>query len=136
MGVNESQPSSMSMFRRDKLSTMTTSWPWSDRYNEVGQPQKPSPPNTKTFLFFLLLLLLLPFSTDTPLDFSNHKARENRASLLLVGAALLCCGRWCNPILVMGEKDETTTARKALIRTMGQDKDLILVSFLASISLK
>ena len=51
MGVKESHPRSKSIFLRDKLSTMTTSWPRSERYKEVGHPQNPSPPNTITFFF-------------------------------------------------------------------------------------
>eukprot|EP00732_Lithocolla_globosa_P003872 Lithocolla_globosa_v1_NODE_3295_length_1708_cov_22.649123.p5 type:complete len:107 gc:universal NODE_3295_length_1708_cov_22.649123:335-15(-) len=51
MGVRESQPSSLSMFRLERLSTITTSWPWSLRYRDVGQPQNPSPPRTMTFFF-------------------------------------------------------------------------------------
>lgn len=49
MGVKESHPSSLSIFRRERLSTMTTSCPWSLRYNEVGHPQNPSPPKIMTF---------------------------------------------------------------------------------------
>jgi hypothetical protein len=50
MGVSESQPRSKSILRRLRLSTTTTEWPWSLRYREVGQPQKPSPPSTRIFL--------------------------------------------------------------------------------------
>ena len=55
MGVKESHPSSISILRRDKLSTITTSCPWSDKCNDVGQPQNPSPPKTITFFFVLAL---------------------------------------------------------------------------------
>ena len=50
MGVSESHPSSVSMSRRLRLSTMVTAWPLSDRWTAVGQPQKPSPPRTRIFL--------------------------------------------------------------------------------------
>lgn len=49
MGVRESQPSSVSMLRRERLSTITISCPWSLRYSDVGHPQNPSPPRTITF---------------------------------------------------------------------------------------
>ncbi len=48
IGVSDSTSSSTSIFRRIKLSMMVTSWPRSDRYNDVGQPQNPSPPRTIT----------------------------------------------------------------------------------------
>jgi hypothetical protein len=51
MGVKESHPKSRSIFLRDKLSTITTSCPRSDRYKDVGHPQNPSPPKTITFFF-------------------------------------------------------------------------------------
>ena len=51
IGVSESAPSSTSIFRRDRLSMITTSCPLSDRWSAVGQPQKPSPPSTKIFFF-------------------------------------------------------------------------------------
>ena len=63
MGVRESHPSSLSMFRLERLSTMITSCPWSLRYREVGQPQKPSPPRTITFF----LSPLAPFSAKSML---------------------------------------------------------------------
>ncbi|MFB9072879.1 hypothetical protein ACFFX0_17405 [Citricoccus parietis] len=31
------------------MSTMVTSWPWSERCREAGQPQKPSPPRIAIF---------------------------------------------------------------------------------------
>ena len=48
IGVSDSTSRSTSIFRRLRLSTMVTSWPRSDRYRAVGQPQKPSPPRTRT----------------------------------------------------------------------------------------
>ena len=51
MGVRESHPRSRSIFLRLRLSTITTSCPCSDKYKEVGHPQKPSPPKTTTFFF-------------------------------------------------------------------------------------
>src|SRR6266571_8597693 len=36
------------MLRRLRLSRMVTSLPRSDRYSEVGHPQNPSPPRTRT----------------------------------------------------------------------------------------
>ena len=64
MGVKESHPNSISIVRRLKLSTMTTSCPRSDKYNDVGHPQNPSPPKTMTFFFSALPL--------TPLVVSNR----------------------------------------------------------------
>lgn len=55
MGVKESHPRSRSIFLRERLSTITTSCPWSLRYNDVGHPQKPSPPKTITFFFSAVL---------------------------------------------------------------------------------
>src|SRR3984893_4888809 len=49
IGVSDDASSSLSMLRRDKLSTITTSWCRAERYNAVGQPQKPSPPRTRIF---------------------------------------------------------------------------------------
>ena len=49
MGVRDSTSKSMSILRRLRLSTTTTSWPPSARFTAQGQPQKPSPPSTKTF---------------------------------------------------------------------------------------
>src|ERR1700722_11028773 len=37
------------MLRRDKLSTIPTSWSRAERGNAVGQPQKPSPPRRRIF---------------------------------------------------------------------------------------
>src|SRR5581483_3360491 len=39
------------MLRRERLSTILTSCPLADRCNTVGQPQKPSPPRIRTFIF-------------------------------------------------------------------------------------
>src|SRR6476646_9247641 len=47
IGVNELTSSSLSMLRRDRLSTMATSWPMFDRCRAVGQPQNPSPPRIR-----------------------------------------------------------------------------------------
>jgi predicted RNA-binding Zn-ribbon protein involved in translation (DUF1610 family) len=44
-------PSSTSILRRDRLSTMATSYPTAERCNVVGQPQKPSPPRTRIVPF-------------------------------------------------------------------------------------
>src|SRR5215472_5508496 len=48
MGVSDCTSSSLSILRRLRLSRMVTSWPRSDRYSDVGQPQNPSPPRTRT----------------------------------------------------------------------------------------
>ena len=48
IGVRHSTSSSLSMFRRDRLSTIATSWPRADRCSAVGQPQNPSPPRMMT----------------------------------------------------------------------------------------
>ena len=50
IGVSDCTPSSVSIQRRERLSTMWTSWPWSLRCSAVGQPQKPSPPSTAIFM--------------------------------------------------------------------------------------
>src|SRR4029453_17848824 len=50
IGVSDSHSSSMSILRRERLSTMATSYPCAERCSEVGQPQKPSPPRTSTFI--------------------------------------------------------------------------------------
>jgi hypothetical protein len=50
IGVRESHSSSMSISRRERLSTMATSWPRLDRRSAVGQPQKPSPPRMRIFM--------------------------------------------------------------------------------------
>src|ERR671912_1905299 len=50
IGVRDSHSSSMSILRRERLSTMATSYPCAERCSEVGQPQKPSPPRTSTFI--------------------------------------------------------------------------------------
>src|SRR5215211_4230250 len=50
IGVRDSHSSSMSILRRERLSTMATSYPCAERCSEVGQPQKPSPPRTNTFI--------------------------------------------------------------------------------------
>src|SRR5262249_16611571 len=49
IGVSDEVSSSLSMLRRARLSTMTTSCPLAERCSDVGQPQKPSPPRIKTF---------------------------------------------------------------------------------------
>src|SRR5579885_2401377 len=50
MGVRDETSSSLSMFRRDRLSTIVTSWPVAERCSAVGHPQKPSPPRTRTLI--------------------------------------------------------------------------------------
>src|SRR5690606_32173184 len=50
MGVRLPASSSLSMLRRERLSSITTSCPSLLRWRLVGQPQKPSPPSTKTFI--------------------------------------------------------------------------------------
>ncbi len=50
MGVTEFEPSSTSISRRTRLSTIVTSWPFCERYRAVGQPQNPSPPATTIFM--------------------------------------------------------------------------------------
>src|SRR3712207_6545730 len=57
IGVRDSHSSSMSILRRERLSTMATSYPCAERCSEVGQPQKPSPPRTSTFITRTPLLL-------------------------------------------------------------------------------
>ena len=51
--MSDCAPSSTSILRRERLSMITTSWPASERCSAVGQPQKPSPPSTKTFFGLL-----------------------------------------------------------------------------------
>ncbi len=53
MGVRDSTSSSMSMHRRERLSTIRMSWPFADKWREVGQPQKPSPPRIMIFIGLL-----------------------------------------------------------------------------------
>ena len=53
MGVSDSTSSSMSMERRERLSTMTMSWPFAERWRDVGHPQKPSPPRIMIFIDYL-----------------------------------------------------------------------------------
>ena len=53
IGVKESTSSSLSIFLRERLSTIRTSCPFLDKCKAVGQPQNPSPPSTITFLFFI-----------------------------------------------------------------------------------
>ena len=48
IGVSDWTPSSASISRRERLSTMPISSPWADRCSAVGQPQKPSPPRMST----------------------------------------------------------------------------------------
>src|SRR5215212_549627 len=50
IGVSDSHSNSTSILRRERLSTMATSYPCAERCSEVGQPQKPSPPRTSTFI--------------------------------------------------------------------------------------
>jgi hypothetical protein len=38
------------MERRERLSTIITSWPFAERWSEVGHPQKPSPPRIMIFI--------------------------------------------------------------------------------------
>lgn len=49
MGVRDWTPSSPSIRRRERLSTMVTSCPRADTCRDVGQPQNPSPPSTMIF---------------------------------------------------------------------------------------
>ena len=53
MGVSDSTSSSISMDRRDRLSTIRMSWPFADKWRDVGQPQKPSPPRIMIFIAHL-----------------------------------------------------------------------------------
>src|ERR1700691_1605613 len=55
IGGSESTSSSTSIFRRDRLSTIVTSWPRADRWRLVGHPQKPSPPRIRIFIGELVL---------------------------------------------------------------------------------
>src|SRR5919107_6163078 len=79
MGVRLAALSSLSMVRLTQLSTMTTSWPTSERCREVGQPQYPSPPRTSTFItlapFLLYKLLRSPtqFKQNLPADDCSGK---------------------------------------------------------------
>ena len=49
IGVRDDASSSLSMLRRERLSTIVISWSRADRCNAVGHPQKPSPPRTRIF---------------------------------------------------------------------------------------
>src|SRR5215211_7355831 len=57
IGVRDSHSNSTSILRRERLSTMATSYPCAERCSEVGQPQKPSPPRTSTFISLAPFLL-------------------------------------------------------------------------------
>src|SRR5215210_1662718 len=57
IGVRDSHSNSTSILRRERLSTMATSYPCAERCSEVGQPQKPSPPSTNTFILRAPFLL-------------------------------------------------------------------------------
>src|SRR5215210_8540191 len=65
IGVRDSHSNSTSILRRERLSTMATSYPCAERCSEVGQPQKPSPPSTSTFItrapFLLYATSILSF---------------------------------------------------------------------------
>src|SRR5688572_3015238 len=84
IGVRDSHSSSMSILRRERLSTMATSYPCAERCSEVGQPQKPSPPRTSTFITRTPLLLydtsILSFRVrpepNVPADDCNGKIVE------------------------------------------------------------
>src|SRR5829696_1084706 len=57
IGVSDSHSNSISILRRERLSTMATSYPCAERCSEVVEPQKPSPPRTSTFITRTPLLL-------------------------------------------------------------------------------
>src|ERR687893_2689118 len=68
IGVRDSHSNSTSILRRERLSTMVTSYPCAERCSEVGQPQKPSPPKTSTFIsrapFLLYVTRILSFEVE------------------------------------------------------------------------
>src|SRR5215210_2868447 len=66
IGVRDSHSNSTSILRRERLSTMATSYPWAERCSEVGQPQKPSPPSTNTFILRAPFLLYFYFIVQCP----------------------------------------------------------------------
>src|ERR671913_1429791 len=79
IGVRLTPLNSWSMVRLTQLSTITTSWPTSERCKEVGQPQYPSPPRTSTFitlapfLLYKLLWGLAQFKQNLPADDCSGK---------------------------------------------------------------
>lgn len=77
IGVKESHPRSRSIFLLERLSTITTSCPWSLKKREVGHPQKPSPP--KTITFFFPPLWVAPFVA------SAFKANESNRTCWTLG---------------------------------------------------
>src|SRR5918998_2018796 len=115
IGVRDSHSSSMSILRRERLSTMATSYPCAERCSEVGQPQKPSPPRTSTFITRTPLLLydtsILPFGVrsepNTPASDCNGKTAERipdprKRSVTYtpehspLGTSPILCGRYIN----------------------------------------
>src|ERR671921_787623 len=79
IGVRDSHSNSMSILRLERLSTIATSYPCAERCSEVGQPQKPSPPSTNTFILrapFLLYFYSIaqsPPEPNTPASDCNGK---------------------------------------------------------------
>src|SRR4051794_13545947 len=74
MGVSDSTSSSMSIFRRTRLSTIVTSWPTADRWSAVGHPQKPSPPSTRICTRLSLSVLLRGSSRSGSLPSAQFRA--------------------------------------------------------------
>src|SRR5215218_9990483 len=72
IGVRLAALSSWSIVRLTQLSTMTTSWPTSERCREVGQPQYPSPPRTSTFITLAPFLLYAMYNSYGVLPNSNR----------------------------------------------------------------
>ena len=101
MGVKESHPKSKSIFLRLKLSTIMTSCPRSERYKDVGHPQKPSPPKTITFFFSSK-----PFTPFTPACKAHSKVAVERGEdvavrrLRLVGENAKAAGIQSNAKIV------------------------------------
>jgi hypothetical protein len=126
MGVKESHPKSRSIFLLLKLSTMTTSWPRSDRYSDVGQPQKPSPPKTITFFFFFDGVAK-PFRSSFTAGTADDE--DDRGSCVRSGCCDSCCRGDDDDVVrpiqppAPGEKDSAAIGSSTATRTTGRTDD-------------
>src|SRR5215212_7488286 len=90
IGVRDSHSSSMSILRRERLSTMATSYPCDERCSEVGQPQKPSPPRTSTFITRTPLLLYDASILSFRVNNSNRTCQPTIVTEKRSGGYLIC----------------------------------------------
>ena len=113
MGVSEEQPSSTSILRRERLSTMTTSCPWSDRCSAVGQPQKPSPPSTKTFFLPPSLATGLVGDSGAAAAIATREVRSSGCATAIATSA--------GEAAALTEPGACSGARKAQLHTAKSD---------------